>query len=116
MNNPLVKELLDKIQAIHDRKNADYAEGGPYENFERSAMLMSWFKHDQDKAFVNLIGTKVARLATLLNTAREPNNESIEDSFLDLCTYCVLWSTFHKYISVDQIQLEAIREFLDRSK
>lgn len=97
MNNPLVNALLRKIQDIHDKKNEDYAAHGPYENFERSALLMSWFNDNQDKAFVSLIGTKMARLATLLNdTKRAPNNESIDDSFLDLATYCILWATFHQ--------------------
>lgn len=94
--NPLVRELLNKIQTIHDSKNEDYASSGYYENFERSAMLMEWFSSNQDKAFVSLIATKLARLATLLGKETAPNNESIDDSFLDLCTYCVLWTTYHR--------------------
>lgn len=89
--------LLEQMELIHEKKNQDYADqSNQFENFERSAELMSWFAHDSDKAFISLIGTKLARLATLLNKEDTPNNESIEDSFLDLCTYCVLWASYHK--------------------
>lgn len=95
---PEVMDLLDKIQAIHRKKNEDYSEAGePFQNFERSAFLAEWFDGSVDKAFVVLIGTKMARLATLLNSGKEPNNESVADSFLDLTAYCALWSGYHAY-------------------
>jgi len=80
------------MEEIHDRKRHDYSAVGYYQNFERSALLASWFKNDQDKAFVVLIGTKLARLAALLDS-KEPLNESIDDTFLDLNIYCGLWSS-----------------------
>lgn len=93
-------DLLTEMQAIHSKKNEDYAnQDNQFESFERSAELMSWFARDTDKAFSSLIGTKLARLATLLNKEIAPNNESIEDSFLDLCTYCALWASYHKRLS-----------------
>lgn len=97
MKNQHVTELLQKIEAIHDKKNEDYSGGGLYENFERAAQLIAWFEKNEDKAFVNHIATKLARLSTLLNNSqRAPNNESIQDSFLDLATYCVLWACYHQ--------------------
>lgn len=88
-------ELLKKMEAIHLKKNDDYAaNNNAFENFTRSAELASWFTKDIDRVFVTLIGTKLARLATLLNKGGQPNNESIEDSFLDLTTYCALWTSF----------------------
>lgn len=96
-------ELLDKMKAIYEKKNKDYASiSNPYENFERSAILSSWFSDSVDKSFVNLIGTKLARLATLLNKTKDPENESIEDSFLDLCTYCALWSSYYSSKQLNQ--------------
>ena len=90
--------IINRIKEIHEKKNQDYAaKGKDYENFERAAELISWFKNDHDKTYVNHIGTKLARLATLLNSENEPNNESIDDSFLDLCTYCILWSANYQY-------------------
>ena len=93
---PEVVQLLDKIKSIHEKKNEDYAaQGKQFENFTRAAELITWFNHNEDKAFVNHIATKLARLATLLNSNGEPNNESIDDSFLDLATYCILWAAYH---------------------
>jgi hypothetical protein len=89
-------ELLKKMEVIHLKKNDDYAaNNNAFENFTRSAELVSWFTKDIDRVFVTLIGTKLARLATLLNKGGQPNNESIEDSFLDLTTYCALWTSYH---------------------
>lgn len=92
---PEVIEMLNRINEIHQRKNEDYA-AQPFENFIRSAALASWFKFDSDKSFVVLIGTKLARLATLLNKGVIPNNESVDDSFLDLATYCILWAAYYQ--------------------
>lgn len=74
-------------------KRYDYttnADLDNHENFKRSAELSSWFKNEQDKSYVILIGTKLARLGSLLDS-KEPNNESIDDTFLDLINYCALW-------------------------
>lgn len=91
-------DLLNEMRTIHDKKNHDYASQlNKFENFERSAELSSWFESEIDKNFIVLIGTKLARLSTLLNSKKEPNNESISDSFLDLTTYCGLWASYHKH-------------------
>jgi hypothetical protein len=96
---PEVITILKEIQAIHEKKNRDYSsQENQFENFERSAELISWFKHDTDKAFVSLIGTKLARLANLLSKDAIPENESVEDSFLDLATYCILWAARYRYL------------------
>ncbi len=89
-------ELLDASKAMHLKKNQDYANDlNPFSNFERSAMLISWFTNDIDKSFIALIGTKLARIAEL-SDGRVPNNESLDDSFLDLVTYCGLWAAYVK--------------------
>ena len=94
---PAVLEMLKKIEEIHTRKGRDYAAAeNPFENFERSATVTSWFKFEEDKVFATFISTKLARLATLLNSGAKPNNESIDDSFLDLATYCILWYAAYK--------------------
>ncbi len=92
--------ILNNIKVIHEKKNKDYsAQNKPFENFERSAELMSWFDSHVDKVYVSLIGMKLARLATLLNSCNPPQNESVEDSFLDLCTYCILWAAHFNRVS-----------------
>lgn len=83
------------MREIHDKKSSDYAaSSNSYENFERAAQVASWFKYDIDKVFAILITVKLARLATLLNSDREPNNESIDDSHLDETIYSALWASY----------------------
>jgi len=96
-----IEDILSRIRSIHIKKNEDYASAGnEFENFERSEELMSWFKTERDKTHIWPIGTKIARLATLLNNEeRKPNNESIDDSFLDLTVYCILWWAHYQRIN-----------------
>jgi hypothetical protein len=94
---PEIYNIIEQIKIIHEKKNADYASTqNPFSNFERSAMLMSWFSSEIDKAFVNLIGTKLARIAELSNSGKTPNNESLDDSHIDLITYCMLWTAYKR--------------------
>jgi hypothetical protein len=98
-NKPRIPEFIDLLEqskAIHLKKNADYANASnPFSNFERSAELINWFNNSTDKAFVALIATKLARIAEL-SDGRSPNNESLDDSFLDLLTYVGLWGAYVK--------------------
>lgn len=95
-------ESLNKIAEIHKKKNDDYASSdNPFSNFDVSEYLLAQFKDPRDQAFVWPIATKLARLSTLLNKIHvadingmdkpEINNESIEDSFIDIATYVLLW-------------------------
>lgn len=86
-------EMLKRAEEIHLKKNEDYTTNrdiNPYENFDRSNELGRWFP-DEYKSFAVLIGTKLARLGALLTTKRKANNESIDDTFLDLVVYCILF-------------------------
>lgn len=95
---PQFSELLNKMRAIHIKKNQDYAtEENPYSNFEFAGILAMKFKNPVDISFASLIGVKLARLQVLLGSNRGPNNESIDDTFLDLCTYCALWAVSRDY-------------------
>ena len=91
---PEFLNLLEESKQIHLKKRHDYAaEDNPFSNFERSAIIMSWFNDPVDKAFANLVGTKLARLAELRN-GKTAMNESIADTCLDLFTYCGLWGAY----------------------
>lgn len=93
-----VEEILKRSIDIHLKKRADYTSRpdiDPFENFERSNAIAEWFP-DAYKSFAILIGTKLARLGSLLINNRQPNNESIDDTFLDLITYCALMYGFWK--------------------
>ena len=92
--NQTLNKILEDIKAIHDKKSADYAtDANPYSNFERAATIASWFTDDIDKVFATMIGIKLARIAEL-SSGKEPKNESLNDSRLDLCTYNVLWYSY----------------------
>lgn len=96
---PENKEFMDltrQMQEIHRKKNDDYSSSSPDENFERVRVIQDWFNNPMDKSFVGFVAVKLARLGVLLSSQKEPNNESVEDSFLDLCTYCALWAANYK--------------------
>jgi hypothetical protein len=87
-----LEQIFEHCKKIADGKRHDYTSTtNRHENFERVALVQSWFKSDIDKPYVVLIITKIARLAALLD-AKEPRNESIEDTFFDLVNYCALWA------------------------
>lgn len=89
---PEFLEALKKMEDIHVKKNEDYAtESDPLSNFTHSSYLGSLFNKDRDKAFAILIGTKLGRLSSLLNSSNTPNNESIEDTLIDCANYMLLW-------------------------
>jgi|SRR5947209_19360842 len=96
MKNKNFLSLLEKMKEIHEKKSEDYSAHGFYLNFEQSATIASWFKDPVDKSFATLIGTKLSRLGNLLSSTKEPNNESVEDTFLDLTVYCGLWASYRK--------------------
>jgi len=91
----VVQDVLDsckQIEEIHRRKNDDYATtDNPFSNFDVAEYGLNLFPRPHDQVFVWPIFTKLARLAVLLNRDRSPNNESIEDSFIDIATYILLW-------------------------
>lgn len=83
------KELIVKIRDIQISKSGDYAKV--------DEDVLSNFKVAGNVAGLNaqlnclsLISTKVARLGVLLNSGKEPNNESIRDSVEDLINYSIL--------------------------
>lgn len=105
MGSPKFHELLKKMGEIHDKKSHDYASTeNPFQNFERSSEIVSWFKSDNDKVFAAIIGIKLARLSELLN-GKEPQNESIEDSFIDCANYVLLWASSHSSTETEGLRL-----------
>ncbi len=95
MRNPRFKRLLDHMLDLHDRKNSDYARSdNPYSNFDYSATVIAPFTQDIDRAFVTLISTKLARIAEL-RKGKVPQNESLQDSFIDLAVYTAIWASMY---------------------
>jgi hypothetical protein len=85
-------EMLERMKEIHLKKNKDYTtdpNANPLENFDRANIIASWFP-DEYKSYAVLIGVKLARLGALLSSGKTPQNEPVDDSFLDLDTYAIL--------------------------
>lgn len=94
--SPEFVALLQKCIEVHYKKNHDYAnDANPFSNFDRQGIIVSWFSKPIDQAFTSVIAIKIARLAELLSNDTEPNNESIDDNFVDLVNYCGLWAAWH---------------------
>lgn len=90
--NPAFHALLARMAETHDRKNADYAQdGNPYSNFEEAAASAGC---SVDTVFRVLIGIKQARLKELLKGEKTAQNESVDDSKLDLAVYAALWASY----------------------
>lgn len=97
MSIPAVLDILKRIESIHQKKNEDYsAISDAFSNFTQASVISSWFKDETAKVFATMIGIKISRIANLMNKGTAPNNESLDDSFLDLDTYCIL---FHAWFS-----------------
>lgn len=106
---PTFIEALEKMKEVHIKKNEDYADpNNPFSNFDVSEYLISIFKSNRDKTFVWPIATKLARLATLLNSDRVPNNESIEDTFIDIANYVLLWRSDYLNRKVLQVTSKCV--------
>jgi hypothetical protein len=96
--NPKYIALLSEMQAMHDRKNEDYASAeDPYSNFKFAGQLGAMFTSPVDIAFAVLIGVKIARLSEL-SKGKTPKNEAVEDTRLDLSVYSSLWASFYKVL------------------
>ena len=88
-------EALARMRVTHDAKSHDYAKAeNRYSNFEFAAMIADEFPDGPDRVFATMMGIKLARLAELLSQDKAPKHESLEDTFLDLSNYAVLWWTW----------------------
>ena len=80
-------EFTDKMRSVILSKSEDYAtENDVLSNFKLAGAICGL---TPELNCLSLIATKVARLGVLLQ-GKVPNNESIQDSVLDLANYAVL--------------------------
>lgn len=82
-------EMTEKMRNIMISKGNDYANTDRLSNFKLAGNISGL---NAKLNCLSLIATKVARLGVLLNSNNEPNNESIQDSVLDLANYSLLLS------------------------
>ena len=82
-------EVTEKMRTILLSKGDDYANKDRLSNFKLAGEIAGL---NAELNCLSLIATKVARLGVLLNSNKEPNNESVKDSVLDLANYAILLS------------------------
>jgi len=112
------KELLKKMEAMHDAKNADYAkQEDRFSNFTYAAEVSKDFKDPVDRVFAVMLGVKFARLANLVGN-REPNNESVLDTRLDISVYAALWTAYWeqqgKLLQSNPVNLPGVYELVEK--
>lgn len=81
------KSFVSAQEQVLLSKGDDYANTDRLSNFKLAGSIAGGSAQIN---CLNLIATKVARLGVLLNSGKQPNNESIQDSVLDLANYAVL--------------------------
>lgn len=86
-------EVTETMRAILLSKGDDYANTDRLSNFKLAGNISGL---NAKLNCLSLIATKVARLGVLINSDKAPNNESVNDSVLDLANYAILLSMILK--------------------
>ncbi len=86
-------ETTERMRDVMLNKGNDYANADRLSNFKMAGAICG-LKAEQN--CLSLIATKVARLGVLLSSDKAPNNESVQDSVLDLANYAILLSMILK--------------------
>ena len=86
-------QVLQDYVRMHKSKNHDYAnDDEPLANFILQAEITGL---SMDEVFFNMIAVKAARLKELI-TGKTPNNESMDDTIIDMGVYSALWAAWRK--------------------
>lgn len=80
--------FVAKMKETMFKKGNDYA--GTDDRLRNFKVAGACAGSTAEQNCLQLIATKVARLGQLLNSSKAPENESIEDSLLDLANYSFL--------------------------
>lgn len=90
------RECIEKMHSICAAKNADYTSdsGDAFFNFSRVEMLGI---ASVEQGFLTRMLDKFCRLISFSRKKHlEVQNESVEDTLLDLANYCILFAGFIK--------------------
>ena len=91
LRTKMLDDLFSIQRDILDKKGYDYAGEDVLSNFRLAGMIVNQSVRNPDAVnCLNLVGTKVARLGQLLSSNKSAQNESIQDSVVDLCNYSAL--------------------------
>lgn len=83
----LFTDYIELQEMILLSKGDDYSNTDRLSNFKNTASILNI---TPQLAALTLIATKVSRISNLLNSNLPPNNESIQDSIMDLSNYSFL--------------------------
>lgn len=89
----IYKELDEKILKVASSKAHDYASEDTLSNFKtvsRAAKELGINVSDPTNYALFMVLLKIARISNLINNNKYPNNESLDDSFLDGINYLKL--------------------------
>lgn len=83
----LFEMIVDKMRGTMLRKGNDYATEDRLSNFKQTGYIVNMHPA---KSTLALAAVKISRMASLLDSGKQPENEAIEDTARDLCCYAVL--------------------------
>ncbi len=89
----LFREIMEKMYQTHLDKSADYSPANVLGAGEIGLCTRAW---DKMARLMNLMGFKIELSDMKFEQPREPKNESIEDSILDLAVYCIIWLIYRR--------------------
>lgn len=84
-------------------KNSDYAPTGEFSNFEGAAELAAVSTFE---AIIVQVGIKMTRINGLVGSYQTPNNESLQDSLLDLAGYATIAHAYLEYMGKGDESIE----------
>lgn len=80
--------LLNRCIELLKSKSNDYAEGGDaFLNFKTAAQIAGI---SPEQTLLTLLGMKLSRLTQLIGKGKKAQNESVEDTMLDVINYIIL--------------------------
>lgn len=95
----IIEKLDEKLITILKSKGKDYGNEDTLSNFKRMSQIVNTLNLDLKKPigcalFMTLM--KIDRIANLISKDGDPENESLEDSFIDLIGYAKLTYCLNK--------------------
>lgn len=82
------EQILDEMLELHHRKMGDYARPeDPYLNFRKNSGVWGTLDYLEP---LKRATEKMIRISELTQKNKEPNNESIDDSILDIAILAVI--------------------------
>ena len=117
-----VKHILKQGLRILDGKNEDYAGGdSAFSNFAFTGTCLDEAVKQGltgiHLSFLALITTKLARIMSLLGRSAMPNNEALNDTFIDACNYTALWGGYvTSEVACDIVCAELVPQSIDEAE